>query len=101
MSVGLSVCRSVRIVYCGKTAEWIRMPLGMVSEVGRGMGVLARDGALTLLVGRQEEHTARQGDLALGPERQIALTSKLKTMGQASKAPNPIILRYHFGNLVH
>jgi len=22
-------------VYCGKTAEWIRMPLGMVSEDGR------------------------------------------------------------------
>jgi len=40
MSVGLSVCRSVRKVYCGKTAEWIRMPFGMMSGVGRGMGVL-------------------------------------------------------------
>jgi len=37
--------------------------------------------------------------LVLGPDRQIALTSKLKTMGLASMAPNPIILRYHFGNL--
>jgi len=36
MSVGLSVCKA----YCGKTAEWIRMPFGMVSGVGRGMGVL-------------------------------------------------------------
>jgi len=33
--------------------------------------------------------------------RQIALTSKLKTTGYASMAPNPIILRYHFGNFVH
>ena len=35
------------------------------------------------------------------PERQIALTSKLKTMGWASMEPNPIVLRYHFGNFVH
>jgi len=27
-------------VYFGKTAEWIRMPFGVVSRVGRGMGVL-------------------------------------------------------------
>jgi len=26
--------------YCGKTAEWIRMPLGMVLGVGPGIGVL-------------------------------------------------------------
>jgi len=36
----LSVCRSVRRVYCDKMAERIRMPFGVVSEVGRGMGVL-------------------------------------------------------------
>jgi len=34
-SVGLSVCLSVglpvRKVYCGKMAEWIRMPFGVVS----------------------------------------------------------------------
>jgi len=36
----MSVCRSVRKVYCGKTADWIRMPFGMGSGVGRGMGVL-------------------------------------------------------------
>jgi len=35
------------------------------------------------------------------PDRQIALTSKLKTMAYASMAPNSIILRYHFGNFVH
>jgi len=35
-SVGLSVHK----LYCGKMAEWIRMPFGMVSGVGRGMGVL-------------------------------------------------------------
>jgi len=40
LSVGLSVCLSVRKVYCGKTANWIRMPFGMVIGVGRGMGVL-------------------------------------------------------------
>jgi len=26
--------------YCGKTADWIRMPFGVVSGVGLGMGVL-------------------------------------------------------------
>ena len=43
-SVGLSVCRLIclsdRKVYCGKTAEWIRMTFGMVSGVNRGMDVL-------------------------------------------------------------
>jgi len=34
----LSVC--VRKVYCGKTADWIRMPFGVVSGVGLGIGVL-------------------------------------------------------------
>jgi len=33
-SVGLSVGWSVRKVYCGKTAEWIRVPFGLVSGVG-------------------------------------------------------------------
>ena len=36
------MCVSIRLsvpkVYCGKTDDWIRMPLGMVSGVGRGMG---------------------------------------------------------------
>ena len=27
-------------VYCGKTADWIRMPFWVVSGVGLGMGVL-------------------------------------------------------------
>jgi len=27
-------------MYCGKTADGIRMPFGMVSGVDRGMGVL-------------------------------------------------------------
>ena len=41
-SVGLCVCvgLSVRKVYCGKMAEWICMPFGVVSQVSRGMGVL-------------------------------------------------------------
>ena len=38
------VCLSVGLydfkVYCGKTAEWIRMMFGTVSGVGRKMGVL-------------------------------------------------------------
>jgi len=29
-------------VYCGKTADWIRMPFGVVSGIGGGMGVLDR-----------------------------------------------------------
>ena len=33
------VCLSA-YVYCGKTADWIRMPFGVVSGVGLGMGVL-------------------------------------------------------------
>jgi len=27
-------------VYCGKTAEWIWMPFGVMSGVGQGMGAL-------------------------------------------------------------
>jgi len=34
------VCLSVRKVYCGKMADWIRIPFGVVSGVGRGIGVL-------------------------------------------------------------
>jgi len=34
------VCLCVRKVNCGKTAEWFRMPFGMVNGVGRGMDVL-------------------------------------------------------------
>jgi len=33
----------VRKVYCGKTGDWMRMPFGMVSGVGHGMGV--KDGS--------------------------------------------------------
>jgi len=35
-----SVSLSVRKVYCGKMADWVRMPFGMMSGVGQGMGVL-------------------------------------------------------------
>jgi len=46
--------------------------------------------------------TAQQAPLSsIRYDRQIALTSKLKAMGQANMAPNPIILRYHFGNFVN
>ena len=38
--VSRSVSLPVRKVYCGKMADWIRMPLGMVSGVGRGTDVL-------------------------------------------------------------
>ena len=40
LSVCKSVCPCVRKVYCGKTADWMRMPFGVVSGVGRRMGVL-------------------------------------------------------------
>jgi len=40
MPVGRSIGLSARKVYYGKTAEWIRMPFGMVSVVRREMGVL-------------------------------------------------------------
>jgi len=42
-SVGLSIALSVGLlkkVYCGKTADWIRMPFGTVSGIGRGIRVL-------------------------------------------------------------
>ena len=39
-----SVCLSVRKVYCGKMADWIQMPFGVVSGVSRGMGVLDAGG---------------------------------------------------------
>jgi len=38
-TISLSVCLCVRKVYCGTTADWIRMPFGVVSGVGRGMGI--------------------------------------------------------------
>ena len=38
-----SVCASVRRVSCGKMAGWIWMPFGVVSWVGRGMGVFGGD----------------------------------------------------------
>ena len=37
---GRSGCVSVQKVYCGKTAEWIRMPFGVARGIGRGTGVL-------------------------------------------------------------
>jgi len=40
LSVGRSVCLSVRRVYCGKTTDWMWVPFGVVTGVGRGMGVL-------------------------------------------------------------
>ena len=40
----LSVCQSAWKVYCGKMDDWIWMPFGMVSGVGRGMGVLDAGG---------------------------------------------------------
>ena len=38
--VHLMVGLSFRRAYCGKTADWIWMPFGAVSVVGRGTGVL-------------------------------------------------------------
>jgi len=43
-SVCLSVGLSVHKVYCGKTAEWIWMPFGLVSGVDRGMEVVIVEG---------------------------------------------------------
>ena len=40
VSICLSVCLSVWKVICGKMAEWIRLPFGMVGRVSRVMGVL-------------------------------------------------------------
>jgi len=36
LSVGLSA------VHCGERADWIRMPFGVLSGVGRGMGVSSK-----------------------------------------------------------
>jgi len=40
LHVGQCVSLSVQKVYCGKMADWIPMPLGMVSAVSQWMGVL-------------------------------------------------------------
>ena len=45
LCVCLSVCLCARKMYCGKMADWIRMPFGVVSGVGLGMGVLYFGGA--------------------------------------------------------
>jgi len=39
-SASLPVCQSVRWVICGKTDEWIGTPFGVLSGIGRAMGVL-------------------------------------------------------------
>jgi len=44
-----SVCVCVRKVYCDKTADWIRIPFGMVSGVSRGMGLLDGGGELVIV----------------------------------------------------
>ena len=44
MSVCLSVCLSVQKVYCGKTADWIRMPFGVVLGMGALDGVVIVEG---------------------------------------------------------
>jgi len=48
LSIDLSIYQSVRKVYCGKMADWIRVPFGMLTGVGQGMGVLIvkREGAV-------------------------------------------------------
>ena len=43
-SLCVSVGRSVRKVYCGKTADLIRISFGVMRGVGRGMGVLDKGG---------------------------------------------------------
>jgi len=45
--VGLSVCLSVTLVYCGQTVGWIRMSLG--TEVGLSPGNIVLDGDPALL----------------------------------------------------
>jgi len=40
----LCICVPTALVYCGKTAEWIRMPFEVVNGVDRRMGVLNGDG---------------------------------------------------------
>jgi len=37
----LSVCLCVKLLYCGQTVEWIKMPLGM--EVGLSPGHIVLD----------------------------------------------------------
>ena len=43
----LSVSRSAKCIF-GKTADWIRMPFGVVSGVSRGMGVSLLDGVVII-----------------------------------------------------
>jgi len=50
-SICLSVCVCVWKMYCGKTADWIWMPFGVVTGVGQGMGVL--DG-LVIVEGKEQ-----------------------------------------------
>ena len=77
-SVGLCVC--VRKVYCGKTADWIRMPFGMASGVGHGMGVV--DEALRAPSGR-----GGCGNLA-SPFTPLIWMAYFYTLHQNSKSTN-------------
>ena len=49
--MSVCVCVSVRKVYCGKTADWIRMPFGVVN--GREMGVLDGGTGIVIVEGKR------------------------------------------------
>ena len=67
-----SVCLSVGLsnwkVYCGKTADWIRMPFGMVNGVGRevsvldGVVIIKKEGAVLVMI--VEHSIVTSGDFA-------------------------------------
>ena len=74
VSVGLSVQK----VYCGKTAHWIRMLSGMVSGVGRGMGVLDGGG----------DRRRRKGRFGVNLERPIVTKVAIKDQESYALFPN-------------
>ena len=62
LCVSLSVCAEM---YCDKTAEWIRMPFGMVSGVGRCvLWVVIVEGEGTVLGVNLGRPTVTNGDYA-------------------------------------
>ena len=63
----MSTTRLCPHVYCGKTADWIQVPFGVLSGVGRGlvykMGVVIVEGEVAVLDGEFGASHCNQWDL--------------------------------------
>jgi len=88
--VRVSVCRSVRNVYCGKTADWIRMPFGVGRKTGVLDGLVIVEGKeqfwVLLLRSCAEVRTAIE--LSFGAVSGVTPGNGIHVLDSGSRAPN-------------